>query len=430
MIKRLANLRVLLIDDMSAMRSAIKAQLAEMEIVNVDQTGNAEDALRLLESRQEYDVIFCDYNLNRATSGQQLLEYLKSMELLPVRTIFIMVTAEAEYSAVVSAAEFQPDDYLLKPFTAVKIRSRLERLIDRRDALQSLLLRMARKDFVGAVAESDKLITANSKWLMEALRRKGEALLRLGRHDEAIAAYASALAMRSDLGWAQLGVARAHFFAGRLDESKEIANDALEANSAFVSAYDLLAEIAEDSGNGELAIDLLEQASTVVPSVRRYRVLAEAAYRVSRFDIARSAFEKAIRKTKGSITAQASDYLILAQTHVEAGDPKLAFQVLGTGEEAFGDRGMFGRGQASIKAQAYLKEGDAASAKKMLVRAGNLLIEAGGNLETVLMGKALLASGEKEEGLKFMDIALQAGSGNRTIERIAKMALAEKGRVA
>ena len=301
MISKFSSLRVLIIDDMGAMRSAIKVQLAEMDIVNVDQVGNAEDALRMVESRVEYDVIFCDYNLNRATSGQQFLEYLKSMDLLPARTVFVMVTAEAEYGAVVSAAEFQPDDYLLKPFTAVKIRSRLERLIDKRDALQDLLLCMSKKDFDGAVAESDKLIKANSKWLMDALRRKGEALLRLGRHEEAIAVFGSALAMRSDLGWARLGTARAYFAQGRLSEAEKIAHDVLESNGAFVLAYDLIAEIAEDAGNAALAIDQLEQASTVVPSVRRFRLLAEAAYRLSHFDIARSAFELAIRRTKGSL---------------------------------------------------------------------------------------------------------------------------------
>ena len=426
MIRKFANLRVLVIDDMGAMRSAIKVQLAEMEIVNVDQVGNAEDALRMIESRVEYDVIFCDYNLNRATSGQQLLEYVKSMDVLPARTVYIMVTAEAEYGAVVSAAEFQPDDYLLKPFTAVKIRSRLERLIDKRDALQDLLLCMAKKDFERAVAESDKLIKANSKWLMDALRRKGEALLRLGRHEEAIDVFGAALAMRSDLGWAQLGKARAYFAQGKPGEAEKIANDALESNGAFILAYDLLAEIAEDAGNAALAIDQLEQASTVVPSVRRFRILAEAAYRLSRYDIARSAFELAIRRTKGSITAQESDYLLLAQTHVEAGNPKLAFQVLEAGEEMFGDTGVFGRGQASVRAQAFLKEGNVAAAKKMLVRAGNLLVHPGANLETILMGKALLASGEKEEGLKFMEEALRKKSGIRMIERVAKTALAER----
>ena len=420
MIKRFANLRVLVVDDMSAMRAAIKVQLSEMEIVNVDQAGNADDAIRMLETRGEYDAIFCDYNLNKATSGQQFLEFIKSQELLPPSTIFIMVTAEAEYGSVVSAAEFQPDDYLLKPFTASKIKSRLERLIDRRDALQMLTQRLAKKDFAGAVAESDKLIKANSKWIMEALRRKGEALLQTGRHEEAITAYQAALAMRSDLGWAQLGLARGHFAAGGLDQARAIANDILERNGAYVLVYDLLAEIAEEQGDFETALDFLRQSLVVVPSARRNRIVAEAAYRMDNLEVARTSFEQAIRKTKGSITAQATDCLFLAQTLVDSGEPKQAFLVLEAGTGEFGDKGVFAQVQAAIKAQAYLRQNDPAGARKMLARAGNLIPEPGGNLATVFMARALLAAGEEQEGMRLLDVAARGASGSRAIQGLAK----------
>ncbi|OYV47511.1 MAG: hypothetical protein B7X10_04395, partial [Burkholderiales bacterium 21-58-4] len=112
--------------------------------------------------------------------------------------------------------------------------------------------------------------------------------------------------------------------------------------------------------------------------------------------------------------------LFLAQTLVDSGEPKQAFLVLEAGTGEFGDKGVFAQVQAAIKAQAYLRQNDPAGARKMLVRAGNLIPEPGGNLATLFLARALLAAGEEQEGMRLLDVAARGASGNRAIQGLVR----------
>lgn len=160
---RLAKLRAIVIDDMRSMRENIRGQLGQLGIDQVDQAATPDDALKLILAKR-YDVIVCDYNLNKKTNGQQLLEYLRSQGILPPTAMFFMVTAESSYGSVASAAEFQPDAYLVKPLTGGRIADRIERLLDKQQALSPITERLLKKDKIGAVGECDAVQKAHPKW--------------------------------------------------------------------------------------------------------------------------------------------------------------------------------------------------------------------------------------------------------------------------
>jgi DNA-binding response OmpR family regulator len=68
----------------------------------------------------------CDYNLGGdEKDGQQTLEEMRSRNHIPLETVFILVTGETSYEKVVSAAEYAPDDYVIKPFTYNVLKNRL-----------------------------------------------------------------------------------------------------------------------------------------------------------------------------------------------------------------------------------------------------------------------------------------------------------------
>src|SRR4051812_5520090 len=96
---RFSNLRSLVVEDLPAMRQNIRSQLGQLDIVHVDQAASPDEAIRLVRENT-YDLVLCDYNLNKETNGQQLLEFFRSQNLLPQSAMFIMVTAESGYTLV------------------------------------------------------------------------------------------------------------------------------------------------------------------------------------------------------------------------------------------------------------------------------------------------------------------------------------------
>jgi CheY-like chemotaxis protein len=173
---RFDKLSALVIDDIGAMRHAIRSQLQTLGMNQVSVTNNAEEALRIVTAKP-FELILCDYNLNHASSGQHFLEHLRSEKLLSARTIFIMITAEAEYAYVANAVEYSPDDYILKPCPEKRLRARLERQFDRRAFLMPVIDALEAKRYELAVSESDRLIALqpDERWLMQTLRLKAEA---------------------------------------------------------------------------------------------------------------------------------------------------------------------------------------------------------------------------------------------------------------
>ncbi|HBZ05118.1 MAG TPA: response regulator, partial [Massilia sp.] len=131
-----SKLSVLVIDPNPGMRASLQNMLNLGGISKIEYAVNSGTAIRQL-TRRAYDIILCEYDLGNSSAGdgqdgQQLLEDLRHHRLISPWAIFIMLTSEAVYGKVVSAAELAPTDYVLKPFTAEVLGARITRAIERR----------------------------------------------------------------------------------------------------------------------------------------------------------------------------------------------------------------------------------------------------------------------------------------------------------
>jgi tetratricopeptide (TPR) repeat protein len=423
---RLAKLRALVVDDMQTMRQNIRTQLGQLGIEQVDQSATPNDAIKRIRNTH-YDVIICDYNLNKETNGQQVLEYLRSQKLLSPTAMFFMVTAESSYDSVASTAEFQPDAYMVKPLTGGKIADRLERLLDRQQALKPITDRLQMKDLAGAITECDTVLAAEPKWIVDILKIKASSALELGNIEQARATYRQALALRNDLVWARLGLARCDQAAGQLDQAKKLVSEVLETNVQFVGAYDLLAQIAEAQGNEEEVLDAFNKSYEVIPSARRSRLMGDAAYRVGNLEQARQAFSKALSHTRGSLTAQASDALSLAQVQVDIGDAADALSVLSAAAQEHQDDPYFAARQATIAAQAFARLGDMNSAQAAFASAKELADGIRADIHTLTLAKAAFCVGLDEEGARIVAKAIKADHENTRLVAFARRVLQDTG---
>ncbi|MFL9924367.1 tetratricopeptide repeat protein [Herbaspirillum lusitanum] len=426
---RISSLRCLIIDDMPTMRQNMRMHLGQLGVTRVDQAATPDEAIRFAQAGS-YDLIICDYNLNKESNGQQLLEFFRTQNMLSPTTMFIMVTAESGYSLVASAAEFQPDAYMLKPLTATKIGERVDRLLEKQNALLPITEKMKRKDFAGAIVACDQVLQTAPKWMVDVLKTKGTLLIEQRRIDEARKVYDDALALRDDLVWAKVGLARCNIVAGQLDEAKVLVQDVLASNKQFIAAYDLLAQIDEAQGNEEAALDALTRSSEIVPSARRSRLVGDAAYRTGNLDQAKEAYGKVLQHTRGSLTAQPTDLLSLAQVHVDTGEADQALVLLSKVPKRYEDSKAFNSAQAAVQAQAYVQLGDTVSAEQAFATAKEA---AGGEISetaTLALAKAAFSMGREEEGAKLIADVVKSDHENKTLQTLARKVLSDSGKEA
>lgn len=129
-------------------------------------------------------------SISAQANGQQVLEETKLRGLIGVSTIWIMVTAK-EPEMVMGTAEIKPDDYLLKPLNQALLQSRLQRLLDRKQALGVVEAAIRAKDLAAAIDHCDQLLKAQVANPHEILRIKSDLLLTLGDYGAAKALFES-----------------------------------------------------------------------------------------------------------------------------------------------------------------------------------------------------------------------------------------------
>ena len=121
-----AALKVLIVDDQFSVRQMTRLTLEQIGIRNVYESENGKDALSKA-SAQPLDLIISDYNMPEM-DGLALLRAVRghpAVSKLP----FILLTGRGDRELVVKAAQAGVNNYLVKPFTQVTLREKIERVM-------------------------------------------------------------------------------------------------------------------------------------------------------------------------------------------------------------------------------------------------------------------------------------------------------------
>ena len=319
--------RFLILDDLPEMRSSLRSQIGSLGCDNVTVSGTVKEALERFRD-ERFDVILCDYYLAGGTDGQQFLEYLRTRNLIGRGALFIMVTAEKNYESVVTAAECLPDDYLLKPFTAEILKIRLERLLEKKQRLVKVDHLQDRGDWAGVIRVCEEIIASRDRYLVDAMRIKGNALLMAGQAEKAVVFYEQTLTMRP-MPWARLGLARALAQTGETARCKETLNALIEESPRLMAAYDLLGKVQMSEGKAGLALETLDRAREISPnSLARHRAIAGIAEVKGDFARVEQALAQVVQKTRNSPLRETEDIARLGNALIELGEPAKAVSLL------------------------------------------------------------------------------------------------------
>ena len=119
------NMRILIVDDFSTMRRIIKNILRQLDLNNVVEADDGTTAWEVL-NKDHIDFIVSDWNMPQMT-GIELLRKVRASEdfgHLP----FLMVTAEAQQSNIIEAAQARVSNYIVKPFTAETMKQKIDKI--------------------------------------------------------------------------------------------------------------------------------------------------------------------------------------------------------------------------------------------------------------------------------------------------------------
>lgn len=125
------NMKILIVDDFSTMRRIIKNLLRDLGFTNTVEADDGTTALPMLQGGT-IDFLVTDWNMPGMT-GIELLRAVRADEKLKSIPV-LMVTAEAKRDQIISAAQAGVNGYVVKPFTAVALKEKIEKIFERIDA--------------------------------------------------------------------------------------------------------------------------------------------------------------------------------------------------------------------------------------------------------------------------------------------------------
>ncbi|MBF0449156.1 MAG: response regulator [Candidatus Magnetomorum sp.] len=120
-------MNVLVVDDFLTMRRILKNILKQVGFKKMEEAEDGAQALDMIKNADPvFDLIIADWNMPKMT-GIELLKAIRAdpeLKHLPV----IMVTAEAQKSRVLEAVQAGVSNYIVKPFTAETVKTKLEQV--------------------------------------------------------------------------------------------------------------------------------------------------------------------------------------------------------------------------------------------------------------------------------------------------------------
>lgn len=307
---------ILVVDDSDQIRSYLKSTLA---LIGFDEIVLARDADTALSycRRIAFDFVLADLHLGHGRDGYQLLEILRLEQLLKPSCCFIIVSAERQRHAVYGVLEFQPDDYLLKPFSYAELERRISRSYHLRQTLKEVHKALHVEDFTAAVDACEVVIQEQSRFSMHATRLKAELLIRIGDYDQAEALYLHASSVR-DFSWARLGLAVTYGYQGKQEKAEHLLQELSGYPETRIEALDWLTRLYISQQKATQALTAVEQVAKTSPrNYLRQHVMATLASIADQKDVAVDVHQKLLTAARYSTYDTADNMLNYARALVE-----------------------------------------------------------------------------------------------------------------
>ena len=299
-------------------RTALREMVSSLGASAVSHAQSAGEVLRAVKAR-DVNIILCDYHLEDQRDGQQLLEQLRHDRVIPMSSIFMMITGERSYKKVVSVAEFAPDDYLLKPFTANQLLDRLVRTSRKKEIFGRAYAFIESARVEAALAECRTVLQSHPEYAAEAYRLMVDMMLGAKRYEEAETLLRHIIS-RKAVPWAHMGLANIYYARRELERAEGLLTTLAASNPEYLGAQDLLAKVKTELEKPKEALEILEAAGAISSSnVNRLRRTGDLAAATGDYEKSGRLYARVMDRVRNSSMARAEDFMALSESYIQQG---------------------------------------------------------------------------------------------------------------
>lgn len=305
--------KALIVEDFAEFASAIGTMLRNMGITYTDTVTTGEAAIQACRENK-YDIILSDYNLGPKKDGQQVLEELITFNLIKPSCSFIMITAEKTAAMVMAALEFQPDSYLTKPFNNQLLKSRLDKSIHKKQILNPIKIKMAKKKWADAYAGCDDVIEQMPKYRSACMQLKFDCLKNSKQFEKALELVEEIVNDRAT-PWAFRGIGSIYYELGEFEKSERTFSQMILEFPMALEGYDWLAKIQHRLEKPVEAQKTLQKAVERSPKLlKRQKYLGTLAEQNNDFETMTKAYRQAVKYGQNSAFSGADEYVKLTKS--------------------------------------------------------------------------------------------------------------------
>lgn len=371
--------QILIVDDFSDMRLAVRRMLRDLGEENADFASNGRDALDKIR-QTSYDIVLCDYNLGDGKDGHQILEEAHHMGLIKPSCIFMMVTAETSRIHVLGAIECQPDDYIAKPFTKELLQLRIAKAIKKKEELMDIYRAMFDKRYPDAIKVAEKKLLSKSRYTLDIAKLLGSFYLKSERYEKALEFFQKILAQKH-MPWAKFGLGQVYYHLGKYGKAVVVFDELTAENQYYMDAYDWSAKCNLALKEKIQAQEKLVTASKISPkTISRQCKLGDLAKENGDLDIAASAYRSAIQYGTHSCFKSSKEYLGMNDVLLERKDTLKALTNLKEARSQLKESAVDLLQVVTATADVHADKGGKLEANKFLDQAEKIYQE---NLETI-----------------------------------------------
>ena len=416
----LSGKRILIVDDYNEMRTVLRGILynCNADPKKIEMADNGNQAIALLKE-VKFDIVLCDFILKSGKNGQQVLEQAKHQSLIDSSCLWIMISAEKTMEAVSGAAEYKPDAFILKPITEGNLRSRLLKILAKKEVFTEIYAAMKQQDYSRAMRLCDKRLASHKAYMIDLLRIKCDLLLSTGEYEAAQKLLGRILAERN-IPWAKVALAKILLKKNDPDAAKDLLKETIEAFPTYIEAQDMLAQTLQTLGDLEEAAAVLERAVKLSPnSVTRQKMLGDTAMKIGKLTDAELAFRKCISLGENSILKTADAYLGLAKVCGTNKNLLEAMKALDQLGKNFSPDEV-GLKTLAVKGAIYHQNGDTEKARKIADEIGQAVDAEdfrSGSGDALEIARLLLVAGDKDKAIQLLQSEIKCNPESAVLLR-------------